>query len=128
MKKIIVLVFCMALAAIGYCQQTSVKITFVNDYTDVFHLSLIIYTPDGKSQTRVSDVAPGKKKVYEYAVGAAIYIADWKQETYAMKGNDIKASGAKPYIILAQTDNNRSIKLSTVSVQRPLDKQDGQCP
>jgi hypothetical protein len=42
--------------------QKEVSVTFVNEYADVYHLALIIYTPDGKSETRVSDLKPYAKK------------------------------------------------------------------
>jgi hypothetical protein len=118
MKKITGTFAATLLLITSFAQAKNVTISFINDYQDVFHLSLIIYTPDGKNETRVSDVQPGQTKKYEYPAGTQIFIADWKQEAYAMKGNDIKASGAKPYIILQKTDNNKVIKLSAVSVQR----------
>lgn len=99
------------------CQTKNIIISFNNDYKDVFHLSLIIYTADGKNETRVSDVQPGQTKKYEYPAGTEIFIANWKQEAFAMKGNDIKATGAKPYIILQAADKDKVIQLSTVSVQ-----------
>jgi hypothetical protein len=98
--------------------QKKVTVSFVNDYKDVYHLSLIIYTTDGKNETRVSDVKPGETKTYVYPAGTEIFIADWKQEEYAMKGNDIKQSGAKPYIVLTAQDDKKMILLSAVSVQR----------
>ncbi len=118
MKKIITMVFAVLYATAVLCQNKNVTVIFKNDYTDVYHLSLIIYTPDGKNETRVSDVQPGQTKKYEYPAGTQIFIADWKQEAYAMKGNDIKASGAKPYIVLQHADNNKIIKLSSISVLR----------
>jgi hypothetical protein len=118
MKKIIITALAVLFTTAACCQNKNVTISFNNDYKDVFHLSLIIYTPDGKNETRVSDVQPGQTKKYEYAAGTQIFIADWKQEAYTMKGNDIKASGAKPYIILQKTDNNKVLKLSAVLVQR----------
>jgi hypothetical protein len=118
MKKITGTFAATLLLITSFAQAKNVTISFINDYQDVFHLSLIIYTPDGKNETRVSDVQPGQTKKYEYPAGTQIFIADWKQEAYAMKGNDIKASGANPNIILQKTDNNKVIKLSAVSVQR----------
>jgi hypothetical protein len=118
MKMIIIMALTMLFTTAAFSQTKNVTISFNNDYKDVFHLSLIIYTPDGKNETRVSDVQPGQTKKYEYPAGTQIFIADWKQEAYAMKGNDIKASGAKPYIVLQKTDNNKTIQLSAVSVQR----------
>jgi hypothetical protein len=118
MKKIMTLIAAAFISVAAFGQNKNVAVIFNNDYKDVFHLSLIIYTPDGKNETRVSDVQPGQTKKYEYPAGTEIFIADWKQEAYAMKGNDIKASGAKPYIVLQKTDNNKTIQLSAVSVQR----------
>jgi hypothetical protein len=118
MKKIITLAAAAFISLAVFSQMKNVTLSFNNDYKDVFHLSLLIYTPDGKNETRVSDLQPGQIKKYEYPAGTEIFIADWKQEAYAMKGNDIKVSGAKPYIILQDTDNNKVIKLSAVSVQR----------
>jgi hypothetical protein len=117
MKKIMTLIAAAFISVAAFGQNKNVAVIFNNDYKDVFHLSLIIYTPDGKNETRVSDVQPGQTKKYEYPAGTQIFIADWKQEAYAMKGNDIKASGAKPYIVLQKTDN-KTIQLSAVSVQR----------
>ena len=94
------------------------EISFLNDYKDVYHLSLIIYTPDGKIQTRVSNLAPDQIKTYSLPVATEIFIADWKQEAFAMKGNDIKATGVKPYLIVKESDANRVIKLSSI-VQMP---------
>jgi hypothetical protein len=99
-------------------QRKKVTLSFVNDYKDVYHLSLIIYTTDDKNETRVSDVKPGETKSYVYPAGTQIFIADWKQEEYAMKGNDIKQSGAKPYIALTAQDDKKVIQLSAVSVQK----------
>ncbi|TGD77813.1 hypothetical protein [Hymenobacter wooponensis] len=81
--------------------QQSASISFKNDYADVYHLSLIIYTPDGQNQTRVSNLNPGDTKAYSLPVGSEIYVADNKQEAFAMKGNDIKATGLKPRFVLA---------------------------
>jgi hypothetical protein len=117
MKKIIIPAITVLFTTAAFSQAKNITISFNNDYKDVFHLSLIIYTPDGKNETRVSDVQPGQTKKYEYPAGTEIFIADWKLEAYAMKGNDIKATGAKPYIILQAADKNKDIKLSAVSVQ-----------
>ncbi len=98
--------------------QQGLEISFSNDYKDVYHLSLIIYTPDGKIQTRVSNLNPDQIKSYSLPVNTEIFIADWKQEEFAMKGNDIKATGVKPYLIVKESDANRVIKLSSI-VQMP---------
>jgi hypothetical protein len=118
MKKIIFTALTVLFTTAAFSQPKNVTISFTNDYKDVFHLSLIIYTPDGKNETRASDVQPGQTKKYEYPAGTEIFIADWKQEAYVMNGNDIKASGAKPYIILQKVNSNKVIKLSAVSVQQ----------
>ena len=94
--------------------QQANDISFLNDSKEVFHLSLIIYTPDGKIQTRVSDLAPDQIKTYSLPVATEIFIADGKQEAFAMKGNDIKATGVKPYLVLKESDANRVIKISTI--------------
>jgi hypothetical protein len=120
MKKIIFFLSSLTLLNMASAQNKTnlVSINFQNDYEDVYHLSLIVYTPDGKSQTRVSEVPPKTTKAYEFPAGTEIFIADWKQEAYAMKGNDIKTTNARPYIILQNTDDKKVIKLSGVSVQR----------
>ncbi|HVG40263.1 MAG TPA: hypothetical protein VM888_01530 [Chitinophagaceae bacterium] len=97
-----------------YCQK-SVAVYFTNDYKDVYHLSLIIYTPDGKGQTRVSNLNPGQTKTYTFPVGTEIFVADWKQEAFAMKGNDIKATGVKPAFMLTDSSDKLMVALSTLS-------------
>jgi hypothetical protein len=37
-----------------------------------------------------------------------------KQEAFAMKGNDIKATGVKPYIVLKDSDAKRVVMLSSL--------------
>lgn len=95
--------------------QKNVGVTFVNEYADVYHLALIIYMPDGKSETRVSDLQPYAKKSYTYPIGSEIYIATPKQEKAAMKGSDPKSRGLKPYLILEPKDEEVTILLSTVN-------------
>jgi hypothetical protein len=95
-----------------------VKIKFQNDYKDVYHLALIIYTPDGKNITRVSNLQPNTTKVYEWPAGSEIYIADWEQEAYAMKGNDIRSKGLAPFIIVTSNDNGKIILLSKILAQK----------
>ncbi len=95
--------------------QQANDISFANDSKEVFHLSLIIYTPDGKIQTRVSDLAPDQIKTYSLPVATEIFIADGKQEAFAMKGNDIKATGVKPYLVLKESDAKRVIKTSSIA-------------
>ena len=94
------------------------EISFLNDCKDIYHLSLIIYTPDGKIQTRVSDLAPDQIKTYSLPVATEIFIADGKQEAFAMKGNDIKATGVTPYLVLKESDAKRVIKTGTIA-QKP---------
>jgi hypothetical protein len=94
--------------------QDNINISFSNDYKDVYHLSLIIYTPDGKIQTRVSNFNPDQIKSYSLPLNTEIFIADWKQEAFAMKGNDIKSTGVKPYIVLKESDAQRVIALSSL--------------
>ena len=94
--------------------QDNININFSNDYKDIYHLSLIIYTPDGKIQTRVSNLNPDQIKSYSLPVNTEIFIADWKQEAFAMKGNDIKSTGVKPYIVLKESDSKRVIILSSL--------------
>lgn len=112
MKKITIL-FLLFIQVSVYGQK-NVSINFVNDYQDVYHLSLIIYTPDGKNQTRVSDLKPNEIKSYSLPVKTEIFIADYKQEAFAMKGNDIKQTGIEPFIVLKDKDNNKSIILSSL--------------
>ncbi len=113
MKKSIFIAFffCSLFSAYG---QDNVSISFSNDTKETFHLSLIIYTPDGKIQTRVSDLASKEIKSYSLPINTAIYIADLEQEAFAMKGNDIKSTGVKPYIVLKGSDDNRVVKLSLI--------------
>jgi hypothetical protein len=92
--------------------QENVNIRFSNDFNEAYHLSLIIYTPDGKIQTRVSDLSPNQLKSYDSPVNTEIFIADSKQEAYAMKGNDIKSTGVKPFIVLNERDSKRLAKLN----------------
>ena len=95
--------------------QSDINISFTNDYQNVSHLSLIIYTPDGKIQTRVSNLNPEQIKTYTFPINTEIFVADLKQETFAMKGNDIKSTGVKPFIVLKGSDANRIIKLSSMT-------------
>ena len=94
--------------------QDNININFSNDYKDVYHLSLIIYTPDGKIQTRVSNLNPAEIKTYSLPARTEIFIADYKQEAFAMKGNDIKATGVKPFLVLKDSDSEVLIKLSSI--------------
>ncbi len=94
--------------------QKNIDISFVNEYSDVYHLALVIYKPDGKIETRVSDVKPFGTKTYSYPPNTEIYIADYKQEAQAMKGKDLKASGVKPYITLNEKEEQVTILLSTI--------------
>ncbi len=100
--------------------QDDINISFSNDYKDVYHLSLIIYTPDGKIQTRVSNLNPNQIKSYSLPLNTEIFIADWKQEAFAMKRNDIKSTGVKPYIVLKESDSHRIVSLRSVAVHHPI--------
>ena len=95
--------------------QDNININFSNDYKDVYHLSLIIYTPDGKIQTRVSNLNPAETKTYSLPARTEIFIADYKQEAFAMKGNDIKATGVKPFLVLKDSDSDVLINLSSIA-------------
>jgi hypothetical protein len=110
-KAILFLAFLIAPLTYG---QENISISFLNDYKDIYHLSLIIYTPDGKIQTRVSNLNPDQIKSYSLPVNTEIFIADWKQEAYAMKGNDIKLTGVKPYIVITDSDDRRVIGLRSI--------------
>ncbi|MEY4289330.1 MAG: hypothetical protein RLZZ30_1418 [Bacteroidota bacterium] len=94
--------------------QENVNISFSNDLNEPYHLSLIIYTPDGKIQTRVSDLSPDQVKSYDLPMKTEIFIADSKQEVFAMKGNDIKSTGVNPFIVLSEPDYKRTVKLSSI--------------
>lgn len=118
-KSIAILVIFIQVVVYGQKDST---ISFKNDYQDTYHLSLIIYTPDGKNQTRVSDLNPNQTKTYSFPVGTEIYIADYKQEAFAMKGNDIKKTDAKPYIIIKPTDDNKVINLTTLGIDNTTKK------
>lgn len=96
--------------------QDNVSVSFSNDRKDLYHLSLIIYTPDGKTRTRVSNLNPAEIKTYSLPVHTEIFIADGKQEAFAMKGNDIKSIGVKPFIVLK--DSEVLIKLSSIPVNK----------
>jgi hypothetical protein len=98
--------------------QDNISIGFLNDYKDVYHLSLIIYTPDGKIQTRVSNLNPDQIKSYSLPVNTEIFIADLKQEAFVMKGNNIKSTGVRPYIVLKDSDTKRVIMLSLLGQKK----------
>ena len=110
-KAILFLAFLIASVTYG---QENISISFSNDYKDVYHLSLIIYTSDGKIQTRVSNLTPNEIKLYSLPVNTEIYVADLNQEAFAMKGNDIKSTGVKPFIVLSDSDDKRIIRLSEI--------------
>ena len=113
MKKITFLLS-LFLVTFSVNAQENVNISFSNDFKVVYHLSLIIYTPDGKIQTRVSDLSPDQVKSYDLPVNTEIFIADSKQEAFAMKGNDIKSTGVKSFIVLSDLDSKRIVKLSSI--------------
>jgi len=111
MKLIILSLF--TFLSFSFIGQEDVKLSFKNDYEDVYHLSLIIFTPDGKGQTRVSNVDPNTIKEYNFPIGTEIYVADNKQEEFAMKGNDIRKTNVKPWLVVSKTDNNRIVLLTS---------------
>lgn len=113
MKKI-ALIITLFLFAFSTKGQENMSISFSNDLKNIYHLSLIIYTPDGKIQTRVSNLTPNQVKSYALPVNTEIFIADWQQEAFAMKGNDIKSTGVEPYIVLKDSDVKRIIRLSSI--------------
>jgi hypothetical protein len=112
MKKLLPFLL-LLMATISYGQNT-ITISFSNDSKAVYHLALIIYTPDGKIQTRVSNFNPDEIKSYSLPINTEIFIADSKQESFAMKGNAIKATGVKPNIVVKDLDDNSVIKLSEI--------------
>lgn len=114
MKKMIPLLLLLFTAPLFTYGQDDISISFKNDLKAVCHLSLIIYTPDGKIQTRVSNLSPDEIKSYSLPTNTEIYIADLNQEAFAMKGKDIKSTGVKPYIVVKDSDDNRVIKLSSM--------------
>ena len=113
MKKAILFLAFFIASSITFAQKNN-SINFINDSKETFHLSLIIYTPDGKIQTRVSDLNPEQIKSYTFPVHTEIFIADSKQEAFAMKGNDIKSTGVKPFIVFTDSDDKIDIKLSLI--------------
>lgn len=66
----------------------------------------------------MSNLNPDQIKSYSLPVNTEIFIADWKQEAFVMKGNDIKATGVKPYIILKESDAKRVINLSSLILHK----------
>lgn len=114
MKKLAFFLY-LFLMTLSLKAQENVSINFSNDYNDVYHLSLIIYTPDGKIQTRVSNLNPSEIKTYSLPANTEIFIADGNQEAFAMKGNDIKSTGLRPYIVLSASASEVNIKLSSLA-------------
>ncbi|MHA8080237.1 hypothetical protein VR610_03675 [Aquirufa regiilacus] len=113
--KIVATFLALVLIVFSANAQDDVNINFLNDSKDIYHLSLIIYTPDGKIQTRVSNLNPTEIKSYSLPANTEIYIADGKQEAFAMKGNDIKSTGVKPFLVLKDSDAKRVIQLSAIN-------------
>jgi hypothetical protein len=120
MRILILLIGCL-FQQVAYGQQ-DIRVSFKNDYKDVYHLALVVYTPDGKNQTRVSNLDPGQVKAYAFPVGTEIFIADRKQEAFAMKGNDIKATGVQPAITIKEGKNDVVVVLSTLSQPKDATK------
>jgi hypothetical protein len=115
MKNVFVSLFILAQAAVY--AQSEVSISFQNDAPGTSHLSLVVFTPDGKGQTRVGDLKMDETKTYAWPVGTEVFVATLEQESYAMKGNDLKKSNAKPFIVLQPADNERIIKLSELGTR-----------
>ncbi len=113
MKKITFLLT-LFLVTFSVKAQENVNMSFSNDLNEPYHFSLIIYTPDGKIQTRVSNLSPDQVKSYSLPINTEIFIADSKQEAFAMKGNDIKSTGVKPFIVLSEPDFKTTVKLSSI--------------
>ena len=82
----------------------------------MYHLALIIYTPDDKVQTRVSNLKPEETKTYTFPTGAEIFVADRKREAFAMKGNNIKSTGIKPAIVVKDSSKKVAVILSSLRV------------
>jgi hypothetical protein len=78
---------------------------------------LILFTPDGKGQTRVSNVNPNEIKEYNFPIGTEIYIADNEQEKFAMKGNDIRKTNVKPWLVISKNDDNRIVLLTSIELK-----------
>ena len=97
--------------------QDDIKLSFKNDYEDIYHLSLIIFTPDRNGQTRVSNVDPNNIKEYNFPVGTEIYVANNKQEEFVMKGNDIRKTNLKPWLVVSKIDNNRIVLLTSIKLK-----------
>jgi hypothetical protein len=111
--KLLLLFTALLLQQVAYGQR-DVRVSFQNDYQDVYHLALIVYTPDGLNQTRVSNLTPGQVKEYTFPSGTQVFVAEPGQEAYAMKGNDIKAAGVKPTFTVGAGTSNLTIALSSL--------------
>ena len=68
----------------------------------------------------MSNLSSNEIKSYSLPVNTEIYTADLNQEAFAMKGNDIKLTGVKPYIVLLDSDDKRVIKLSSIKLKTKL--------
>jgi hypothetical protein len=62
----------------------------------------------------VSNLTPDEIKSYSLPVNTEIFIAESKQESFAMKGNDIKATVVKPIIVVKDLEDNSIINLSKI--------------
>jgi len=56
--------------------RDNISISFSIDYKDPYYLSLFIDNPDGKIQTRVSNLNPNQTKSDSLAASTEIFIAD----------------------------------------------------
>ncbi|GAA4331354.1 hypothetical protein [Flaviaesturariibacter amylovorans] len=95
--------------------QKEITVRFSNDYNHVYHLALIVYKPDGTGETRVSNLEPKAEKSYTYPAGTELYIADYRQEAFAMRGNDIRKTGVKPAFVLRGDQPRLIVQLSTLA-------------
>lgn len=126
MKKLLFVLFLIANTITASSQTEKVSISFLNDSEDVYHLALIIFSPDGSGQTRVSNLEPLTTKKYDLTVGSSIFIADNKQEAWAMQGNDIRTTGAKPWLVIKKEDDQKVFKLSSLNTKPALSKESAQ--
>lgn len=117
MKKLLIVLFLPILfwqSSFGSAGN-EVLIIFENDYADVYHLSLFVFTPEGKSEIRVSNLNPGQRKEYRFAQGTEVYLASYQQEAIAMQGKDIRKIGAKPFLIVKETNGVIVLKAKEIA-------------
>lgn len=122
MKKLVIAILLISSTVTANSQNEKVSISFFNDSEDVYHLALIFFLPDGSGQTRVSDLEPMTSKKYDLLPGSSIFIADYKQEAWAMQGNDIRTTGTLPWLIVKIEDDKKVFKLSEIKNNSILPK------